>query len=119
MPKTVVVCRPYNSVPEITPKHILGVILTNIEMDLTQQVKNSYATETFASTKKKPFKGQSKPAREHQDSLQALANGNNPPYEATLRMVKHEGSKAPFRVPQPTRKPSCYCRNENGGYFTS
>ena len=37
---------------------------------------------------------------------QALANGNNPSYANTLRVVEHSGSKAPFVVPAPTRKPS-------------
>mmetsp|Transcript_1153 Transcript_1153/g.3398 ORF Transcript_1153/g.3398 Transcript_1153/m.3398 type:complete len:89 (+) Transcript_1153:256-522(+) len=88
-------------------------------MDLTQQVKNSLATTTFASMKKKPHKTQSKPPSAHQSALQSLANGDNPSYASTLRVVEHEGSKATFVVPQATRKPSCYCRNEIGGYFTS
>mmetsp|Transcript_36380 Transcript_36380/g.92975 ORF Transcript_36380/g.92975 Transcript_36380/m.92975 type:complete len:89 (-) Transcript_36380:595-861(-) len=88
-------------------------------MDLSQQVKNSTATIRFASNKQKPYQGQSKPANEHEGALQALANGDNPPYSATLRIVEHEGSKAPFAVKQATRKPTGYCRNENGGHFTS
>mmetsp|Transcript_16700 Transcript_16700/g.41856 ORF Transcript_16700/g.41856 Transcript_16700/m.41856 type:complete len:105 (-) Transcript_16700:40-354(-) len=75
-------------------------------MDLSQQVKNSTATICFASNKQKPYQGQSKPANEHEGALQALANGDNPPYSATLRIVEHEGSKAPFAVKQATRKPT-------------
>mmetsp|Transcript_36218 Transcript_36218/g.64810 ORF Transcript_36218/g.64810 Transcript_36218/m.64810 type:complete len:89 (-) Transcript_36218:2878-3144(-) len=88
-------------------------------MDLSQQVKNSTATVRFSSMKQRPYQGQSKPATEHEGALQALANGDNPPYSTTLRVVEHEGSKAPFAVPQATRKPTGYCRNENGGHFTS
>jgi len=56
---------------------------------------------------------------EHQMALQALSNGQNPPYEATLRVVMVPGSKEPVVEKSVSRKPPGYIRNEYGGFFTS
>jgi hypothetical protein len=51
--------------------------------------------------------------------LQRLSNGEAVPYHETLRVVQHEGSRAPRVMSATTRKPPGYIRNESGGMFTS
>ena len=55
----------------------------------------------------------------HVQSLQQLSNGAAVPYQETLRVVSHEGSRAPRQVYKQSQKhPSC-SRNDLGGMFTS
>lgn len=61
----------------------------------------------------------SKAVSEHHHGLQQLSNGEPVAYSATLRIVQHEGSKAPRVMSATTRKPPGYIRNESGGMFTS
>jgi hypothetical protein len=55
----------------------------------------------------------------HHKGLQRLSNGEAVPYHETLRVVQHEGSRAPRVMSATTRKPPGYIRNESGGMFTS
>jgi hypothetical protein len=55
----------------------------------------------------------------HRQGLQRLSNGEHVPYYATLRVVQHEGSRAPRVMSATTRKPPGYIRNESGGMFSS
>jgi hypothetical protein len=56
----------------------------------------------------------------HVQSLQELSNGHEVPYEATLRVVSHEGSKAPRQLFKQAKKHGPgYSRNDLGGMFTS
>lgn len=55
----------------------------------------------------------------HRQGLQRLSNGEPVPYHATLRVVQHEGSRAPRAMSATTRKPPGYIRNESGGMFSS
>jgi len=55
----------------------------------------------------------------HHQGLQRLSNGEAVPYSETLRIVQHEGSRAPRVMSATTRKPPGYIRNESGGMFTS
>jgi hypothetical protein len=55
----------------------------------------------------------------HHKGLQRLSNGEHVPYKETLRVVQHEGSRAPRVMSATTRKPPGYIRNESGGMFTS
>ena len=52
-------------------------------------------------------------------ALQTLSNGENPPYDNTLRIVEHSGSRASHTEAYKTRKHPGYIRNQFGGYFTS
>jgi len=51
--------------------------------------------------------------------FQALSDGKDVPYSATLRIVDHEGSAAPIRPPIKTKCHAGFKRNELGGFFTS
>ncbi len=56
----------------------------------------------------------------HVQSLQDLSNGSEQvPYQATLRVVSHDGSKAPRQVYKQNQKHPGYSRNDLGGVFTS
>jgi hypothetical protein len=72
----------------------------------------------FTHTQVQPGKG-SKPPTSHAMQLQRLANGDPVPYQDTLRVVTHEGGRAPRAGSATTRKPPGYIRNESGGMFTS
>jgi hypothetical protein len=55
----------------------------------------------------------------HVQSLQELSNGHDVPYESTLRVVSHEGSKAPRQLFKQANKHPGSSRNDLGGMFTS
>ena len=65
------------------------------------------------------LKTQDKEVFMHERALQALANGAEVPYEATLRVVGQSGSRGPRLPPRVTQKHPGYTRNESGGLFTS
>ncbi|PNW83899.1 hypothetical protein CHLRE_04g216203v5 [Chlamydomonas reinhardtii] len=87
-------------------------------MDLKQQVKNY--TMTIRNTRPPTMiKEQDKSEFSHFRALQVLANGDEVPYEATLRNVIHDGARQPKLPPRQTQKHPGYIRNESGGFFTS
>lgn len=88
-------------------------------MELTQQIKNFEATLRHAQKTKPSLKAEDKSLYTHEKALQALANGADVPYEATMRTVVHDGARAPKLPPRTTRKHPGYIRNETGGLFTS
>ncbi|KAF5832670.1 flagellar associated protein [Dunaliella salina] len=88
-------------------------------MELTQQVKNYEMTTTFSKKNKPSLKKEDKDPLTHEKALQALANGANVPYQATMRTVVHEGNRGPRLPPRVTQKHTGYIRNESGGAFTS
>ena len=55
----------------------------------------------------------------HFAALQALANGEPVPYPASLRIVVHEGDRAPQGDGKEEKKAPGYSRNTSGGFFTS
>jgi len=87
-------------------------------MDLTQQVKNAIATAELTKPRK-PFISEDKDVRAHMQALQQLSNGKPVPYGSTLRIVVHEGSRAPLQPAQKTSSHPGYIRNELGRFFTS
>mmetsp|Transcript_19347 Transcript_19347/g.23106 ORF Transcript_19347/g.23106 Transcript_19347/m.23106 type:complete len:93 (-) Transcript_19347:481-759(-) len=92
-------------------------------MELFQQVKNSHTTALMASSSYKVNQQLGKTATstppEHVNALQKLSNGQTVAYANTLRIVTHEGDRAPVQEPTETRKHPGYIRNELGGTFTS
>eukprot|EP00197_Chlamydomonas_leiostraca_P002390 CAMPEP_0202859212 /NCGR_PEP_ID=MMETSP1391-20130828/1430_1 /ASSEMBLY_ACC=CAM_ASM_000867 /TAXON_ID=1034604 /ORGANISM="Chlamydomonas leiostraca, Strain SAG 11-49" /LENGTH=89 /DNA_ID=CAMNT_0049538229 /DNA_START=119 /DNA_END=388 /DNA_ORIENTATION=+ len=89
-------------------------------MELTQQVKNFEATIRHSQKTRPTLKKEDKSLFTHEKALQALANGVDAvPYQATMRVVAHDGSRAPKLPPRTTRKHPGYIRNESGGLFTS
>mmetsp|Transcript_25478 Transcript_25478/g.87285 ORF Transcript_25478/g.87285 Transcript_25478/m.87285 type:complete len:93 (-) Transcript_25478:209-487(-) len=92
-------------------------------MDLQQQVKNSMSTQKMMSAKTKvqamAGKATNMTFSEHRSNLQALTNGLDVPYPATLRVVTHDGDRAPMQEEQQTRKHPGYIRNDFGGFFVS
>ncbi|GBF92225.1 hypothetical protein Rsub_05307 [Raphidocelis subcapitata] len=90
-------------------------------MELSQQVKNFEATQrqlTAVASKQRQALASPEIER-HQDALQELSNGLAPAYASTLRVVRHDGSRAPRAAPAKTMKPPGYCRNVIGGFYTS
>lgn len=55
----------------------------------------------------------------HVQSLQELSNGSEVAYQDTLRVVSHDGSKAPRQIYKQNKKHPGYSRNDLGGMFTS
>ncbi len=95
-----------------------------METDSTQQIKNSRAAVAQAiharGGKLAASAGRSNmPFATHQAALQALANGEPVPYPASLRIVVHEGDRAPQGEGKEEKKPPGYSRNTSGGFFTS
>ena len=98
-----------------------------METDSTQQIKNSRAALAQALHTKERARG-NKPASDgtsnmsvasHFGALQALANGEPVPYPASLRIVVHEGDRAPQGESKKKKKAPGYSRNTSGGFFTS
>lgn len=83
------------------------------------QVRNYQATTAHVSVKKPSYKAEDKQESTHVRALQALSNGHDVPYEATMRTVLHEGGRPPRLPPRVTQKHVGYIRNESGGFFTS
>ncbi|KXZ43026.1 hypothetical protein GPECTOR_106g120 [Gonium pectorale] len=72
-------------------------------MDLRSQVRNY--TMTLKNTKTPPaVKDEDKSENQHYRSLQGLSNGVEVPYDSTLRVVVHEGSRTPKLPPRQTQK---------------
>ncbi|EFJ42355.1 hypothetical protein VOLCADRAFT_107296 [Volvox carteri f. nagariensis] len=72
-------------------------------MDLRAQVRNYNMTLSNNKTPP-PIKTEGKTENQHVKSLQSLSNGNEVPYDATLRTVIHEGSRTPKLPPRQTQK---------------
>lgn len=88
-------------------------------MELTQQVKNYSATLRNSKPSGPSLKKEDKSELTHTQALQSLSNGQNVPYQNTLRVVTVEGSPVPVMPPKQTLKHPGYIRNESGGLFTS
>eukprot|EP00798_Chlamydomonas_sp_ICE-L_P008358 gene8358-3438_t len=88
-------------------------------MELTQQVKNHKATLGHSRPNQPKFNKEDHNEDSHRRGLQSLSNGNDVPYQQTLRQVTCEGSPVPVQPPKQTLKHPGYIRNESGGLFTS
>ena len=104
-----------------------GTLRGAMETDSKQQIKNSRAAVAQALHTKERARG-NKPASDgksnmsvgqHIAALQALANGESVPYPASLRIVVHEGDRAPQGDGKEEKKAPGYSRNTSGGFFTS
>ena len=60
--------------------------------------------ESLLASPQPSFKNEDKPEWFHQKALQALSNGRDVPFEATLRVVEIEGSASPLLPPRQPRK---------------
>jgi len=88
-------------------------------MEHMQQVKNYHATLTHSLRTQPQLKAEDKDVYTHEKALQALANGVDVPYQATLRLVENNGARGPRLPKTATRKQPGFIRNESGGLFTS
>lgn len=62
-------------------------------------------TRLHARARSQPsFKAEDKGCMTHEKALQALANGEAVPYQATMRTVSHEGNRGPRLPPRVTQK---------------
>ena len=68
------------------------------------QIKNFKATVEHTKVFQPALKTQDKDVISHQKALQALSNGDDVPYQASLRVVGNEGNRAPMLPPQVTMK---------------
>ena len=95
-----------------------------METDSTQQIKNSRAAVAQAiharGGKLAASAGRSNmPFATHQAALQALANGEPVPYPASLRIVVHEGDRAPQGEGKEVEETAGVLAEHLGGFFTS
>ena len=105
-------------VPEVLRVH--GADGRHDDRGKQQQVKNHMVT--VQNSKAPPEHWEIYKPKEtygHVRALQTLSNGENPPYDNTLRIVEHSGSRASHTEAYKTRKHPGYIRNQFGGYFTS
>mmetsp|Transcript_73369 Transcript_73369/g.148460 ORF Transcript_73369/g.148460 Transcript_73369/m.148460 type:complete len:90 (+) Transcript_73369:103-372(+) len=89
-------------------------------MDLTDQVRNHYATVRHTKPTVPELKTENKNQDAHARALQYLSNGvEGIPYSETLRIVEVAGDKQPLMAARVTQKHPGYTRNQIGAPFTS
>ena len=89
-------------------------------MDTIQQIKNARMNaEAHARGRAKGAGSSNMTVQQHAAALQAMSNGHAVPYPATLRVVVHEGDRAPQGEAKEEKKAPGFVRNESGGFFTS
>jgi hypothetical protein len=89
-------------------------------MDTIQQIKNARMNaEANARGRAKGAGSSNMTVQQHAAALQAMSNGHAVPYPASLRVVVHEGDRAPQGEAKEEKKAPGFVRNESGGFFTS
>ena len=89
-------------------------------MDTIQQIKNARMNaEANARGRAKGAGSSNMTVQQHAAALQAMSNGHAVPYPASLRIVVHEGDRAPQGEAKEEKKAPGFVRNESGGFFTS
>ena len=86
-------------------------------MDTIQQIKNARMNaEAHARGRAKGAGSSNMTVQQHAAALQAMSNGHAVPYPATLRVVVHEGDRAPQGEAKEEKKAPGFVRNESGGF---
>ena len=89
-------------------------------MDTIQQIKNARMNaEAHARGRAKGAGSSNMTVRQHAAALQAMSNGHAVPYPATLRVVVHEGDRAPQGEAKEEKKAPGSFATSPAAFFTS